>query len=90
VLEAMAHQLPVIATDLDIATCDYFKPQENILPLGDADSFASTVKRLRVDHAHWLYLSTRARDTVEQFANWKHYGNAMRQIIDDLTLNQRR
>lgn len=84
VLEAMAHQLPVIATDLDIASCDYFKPNENIIPLGDADSFASTVSRLRVDDAYWLDLSERARETVEEFANWGRYAKEMYEVISDL------
>lgn len=84
VLEAMAHQLPVIATDLDIDCCDYFKPYENILPMGDADNFANTVRRLRVDDTHWLNLSVRARNTVEEFANWGRYGNEMNEVIRDL------
>lgn len=84
VLEAMAHQLPVIATDLDIASCDFFKPNENILPLGDVDSFARTVRRLRVDDAFWLYLSTGARETIEEFANWEGYGNEMYRVIRSL------
>ena len=89
VLEAMAHQLPVIATDLDIACCDYFKPHENILSMGDADSFAITVRRLRTDVSHWLDLSTRARDTVEDFANWENYGSEIYRIIEELTCTKR-
>lgn len=86
VLEAMAHQLPVIATELDIDSCDYFKRGKNILPLGDADSFANAVRRLRNDQAYWLSLSSYARDTVEEFANWGHYGDAIVQIIQDLVV----
>lgn len=85
VLEAMAHQLPVIATDLDISCCDYFNCHENILPLVDAEGFASTVRRLRIDDAYWLELSTRARDTVEEFASWERYGEMMFEVIRDLT-----
>jgi glycosyltransferase involved in cell wall biosynthesis len=77
VLEAMAHQLPVIAADLDIECCDYFKPNQNILSLGDPDNFAQIVRKLRADEAYWLSLSSRARDTVEEFANWDSFGDAI-------------
>lgn len=83
VLEAMAHQLPVIATDLDIDCCDYFKRGRNILPLGDADCFANTVRQLRNDQTYWLSLSNCARDTVEEFANWLRYGETMFEIINE-------
>lgn len=82
VLEAMAHQLPVIATDLDIDCCDYFKRGKNILTLGDADSFANTVRQLRNDQTYWLSISDCARDTVEEFANWLRYGETMFEVID--------
>lgn len=85
VLEAMAHQLPVIATDLDIDCCDYFKRHENILPMGEAESFANTIRQLRIDEAYWLALSTRARDTVEEFANWERYGDVISEVIRNLT-----
>ena len=90
VLEAMAHQLPVIATDLDIASCDYFKPNKNILPLGDVDTFARTIRRLRSDGDYWVNLSTNARNSIEQYANWRNYGNEMRKVIYDLTLTKYR
>jgi len=90
VLEAMAYQLPVIATDLDISCCDYFKCRENILPLVDAEGFANTVRRLRIDEAYWLELSIRARDTVEEFASWERYGDMMFAVIRDLTHVQSR
>lgn len=89
VLEAMAHQLPVIATDLDISCCDYFKPHKNILPMGDADSFANTVRRLRVDDAHWLKLSSLARDTIEKYANWELYGSEISRVIGYLNRTKR-
>jgi glycosyltransferase involved in cell wall biosynthesis len=89
VLEAMAHQLPVIATELDISCCDYFKLKENILSMGDPESFANTVRRLRTDVSYWLNLSSSARDTVDEFANWENYGKEMFRIIDDLTHTKR-
>jgi hypothetical protein len=85
VLEAMAHQLPVIATDLDIACCDYFQRNLNIVPLGDATDFANAVARLRNDQQYWLDLSDRARDAVEEFANWECYADSMLEIIKKLT-----
>lgn len=87
VLEAMAHQLPVIATDVDIVCCNYFQRNVNILPLGDADHFADTVTRLRSDEHHWLDLSARARDTVEEFASWERCGDALFEVINNLTIS---
>lgn len=84
VLEAMAHQLPVIATEFDIVCCDYFQPDMNILPMGDANQFADTVQRLRGDPVRWETLSAHARDTVEEFASWERYGGTMIQIMQDL------
>lgn len=84
ILEAMAHQLPVIATDLDIATCNYFKTNVNILCMLDANSFAENVARLRSDHPHWIKVSENARDTVEEFASWDGYGNSLIKAINDI------
>lgn len=85
VLEAMANQLPVIATELDIGCCDYFQRDINILPLDDAGQFAETVQRLRDDPVLWRELSERARDTVEEHASWERYGEVMFDIIQDMT-----
>lgn len=89
VLEAMAHQLPVIATELDIVCCDYFRRDVNILPMDGLDQFADTVRRLREEVAGWEALSTSARDTVEEFANWDRYGDTMFQVIGELTAPSR-
>lgn len=88
ILEAMAHQLPVIATDFDIATCDYFKQGVNILRMGDLNSFAEVVKRLRNDQLYWLNVSANARNTVEEFASWNSYGDEMINVIKDLLHDQ--
>lgn len=88
ILEAMAHQLPVIATDFDIATCDYFKQGVNILRMGDVNSFAEVVKLLRNDKLYWLNVSANARNTVEEFASWNGYGDAMINVIKDLLHDQ--
>lgn len=89
VLEAMANQLPVIATELDIACCDYFQPTVNILSMGDPDQFADTVQRLRQDPGRWEALSANARNTVEEFASWEHYGSVMVQVIKGLVAADR-
>lgn len=86
VLEAMAHQLPVIATKLDIESCDYFTSGENIFLLRSPDSFADFLKELRANEHNWLYISKQARTTVEEFANWDIYGQAMYQMICNLQL----
>lgn len=84
VLEAMAHQLPVIATEMDMGTCSYFERGVNILPMDTSDMFADTVGRLRADEGHWRDVSARARDTVEQFASWERYGDVMIQTAHEL------
>lgn len=89
VLEAMANQLPVIATEVDIVCCDYFQRDVNILSMDTAAQFAETVVRLRADQTRWLDLSTRARDTVEEYASWERYGEAMFQVIERLSRAQR-
>jgi len=89
VLEAMAHQLPVIATQFDIECCDYFQSGVNVLPLEGLDDFAETVSKLRRDEALWCALSKRSRDTVEEFANWGRYAEAMIAVIDDLKRSRR-
>lgn len=70
VLEAMAHQLPVIATQLDLDTCAYFTAGENILDMGNLEHFCTQVQRLRDDPALWSRLSEAGRSTVETYASW--------------------
>lgn len=70
VLEGMAHQVPVIATDLDIDTCGFFDPPHNILRLGTPAAFASTVGALAADDERWRRLAEAGRDTVERHASW--------------------
>ena len=89
VLEAMANQLPVLATEVDIICCDYFQRGVNILPMDTADEFADAVARLRGDASRWCELSDNARDSVVEFASWERYGDAMFQVIQDLTQHPR-
>lgn len=71
ILEAMANQLPVIATKLDISTCAYFKPGSNILDMQNAESFCAQVAKLKAEPKLWLQLSEAGRSTVETHANWE-------------------
>lgn len=84
VLEAMSNQLPVIATDVDIASCDYFKEGDNILSLKDLCNFVDTVQRLRHDKSLWFHLSEHGRCTVEEFASWNAYGDDVTKILSNL------
>lgn len=77
ILEGMAHQVPVIATDLDIQTCGYFQQGENILSLGEPAEFAATAHRLSQDPALWQRLSANGRRTVEQHADWAVFASVM-------------
>lgn len=77
VLEAMANQLPVIATDLDIDTCSYFDPPHNLLRLGSPAEFVTCVERLIEDAALWTHLSDAGRRTVEQHATWSAFADVV-------------
>ena len=70
VLEAMAYQVPVIATRFDINVCNYFSAGNNILEMKDAESFCVAVARLKTEPAFWRQLSQAGRLTVEEHANW--------------------
>lgn len=77
ILEGMAHQVPVIATDLDIGTCSYFAAGDNILALGTPDDFVATLLRLHRDPQLWRQLSSSGRRTVEQHAAWSAFADAL-------------
>ena len=70
VLEAMANQLPVIATRFDIDVCKYFSAGYNILEMYDTESFCVAVDRLKSESALWIQLSEAGRLTIEEHANW--------------------
>ena len=84
ILEAMANQLPVIATKLDIDSCEFFQRDINILQADDHNSFAESVCSLRRNNAIWHSLSENARKTVEINANWDSYGESMIKTIKQL------
>lgn len=84
VLEAMANQVPVVATELDLGTCHYFEAGRNILMMGEPTDFARTVAALRNDPDRWLQLVEAARTTVETHASWEGFARAMRDQIEAL------
>jgi glycosyltransferase involved in cell wall biosynthesis len=90
VLEAMANQVPVLATELDLGTCQYFEAGRNILMMGEPDVFAQTVARLRDEPAWWLELVEAARTTVEQEASWEGFARSMRAQVQALLLDRAR
>lgn len=77
VLEGMAHQVPVIATDLDIDTCGFFDPPRNILRLGTPAEFAATVAALAADGQGWHNVAEAGRDTVERNASWDGFATVL-------------
>lgn len=84
ILEAMAHQLPVIATRLDISSTDYFHSGENILCFDDAENALShAVVHLR-DEGCWQLLSKNSRRTVEDHASWPLFAAAVAKEFAEL------
>jgi glycosyltransferase involved in cell wall biosynthesis len=77
VLEAMAHQLPVIATPLDIRSCSFYETDVNVLSMDSVDRFVSAVKRLADDPRFWADLSQAGRSTVERHADWQDFAEVM-------------
>lgn len=77
VLEAMAHELPVIATSMDVRTCSFYRPGENIVCIDTSAELAAAVRRLAEEPAHWTRLSRAGRDTVERHADWDRFAETM-------------
>ena len=84
VLEAMAHQVPVIATRFDINVCNYFSTGNNILEMQDTESFCAAVARLKSEPAFWTQLSQAGRITVEEHANWDQCAATIVQEVHEL------
>jgi len=70
ILEAMANQVPVVATRLDAESCGYFRSGENLLAFDNPQEFVDGVGRLVSDDAFWRDLAEAGRRTVEQHASW--------------------
>jgi glycosyltransferase involved in cell wall biosynthesis len=77
VLEAMAHQLPVIATPMDVRSCSFYEPGLNILCMDSVEGFVHGVGRLAEDRLFWESLSRAARATVERHADWDRFAEAL-------------
>jgi len=77
VLEAMAHQLPVIATPLDVGTCSFYRANENIVRVDTVADLVAAAKRLAAEPAFWLSLSRAGRSTVERHADWRLFAEAL-------------
>lgn len=80
-LEGMANQLPVIASDLDIDTCNFLDPPINIRRLGTINDFVATVTDLLSDHVEWKRISSAGRKTVEEFANWDVFASRISEEV---------
>ncbi len=66
VLEAMAHQVPVVATDVgDVAELLDHGGCGALVPPGDADLLVQTLRRLLADQTHARDLARRARSRYE-------------------------
>jgi len=71
ILEAMANELPVIASTLDINSTSYFDPDRNILEFTESpDSLIAAIQKLKIDANRWTDLRTNGRLTIEEFASW--------------------
>lgn len=88
ILEAMANEVPVIATDLDISTCSYFSAGENILRMGSPSEFAQVIEALRNDTAMWQRMSSQGRMTVELHANWARFADVILAALERIHLGR--
>lgn len=84
ILEAMANEIPVIATKLDLDSCDFFNENKNILKFTNLANFCEVISRLRCNPDFWLNLSISGRATIEKFSNWDLFGEAIAQELNTL------
>ncbi|SDP57214.1 Glycosyltransferase involved in cell wall bisynthesis [Ralstonia sp. 25mfcol4.1] len=84
ILEAMANQVPVVATRLDAESCGYFRPGENLLAFDTAQEFVAGVSRLVTDDAFWRDIAEAGRRTVEQHASWQLFADEIHAEIGRL------
>lgn len=75
ILEAMANQVPVVATRLDAESCGYFRPGENLIAFDTPQDFIDGVGRLATDDAYWHDMADAGRRTVEQHASWELFAD---------------
>lgn len=77
ILEAMANQVPVLATPLDVESCGYFQAGQNLLSFDSPDEFVLCVGRLLEDEAYWTAIAEAGRSAVETHASWRLFANAI-------------
>jgi len=85
ILEAMANEVPVIATDLDLKTSNYYRESVNILKFEDAHSFSKCLNLLKNDGREWLRIASAGRKTVESYADWSLYSESLLNEVLSLT-----
>lgn len=78
ILEAMAHQVPVIATSLDIESTNYFLHENNILCFDDqSNALSNSIVALQQNQELWKRLSQNGRKTVESYASWPLFAKSI-------------
>lgn len=77
ILEAMANQVPVLATPLDVESCGYFQAGRNLLSFDSPDEFAQGAGRLLEDEAYWITMAQAGRSAVEAHASWGLFADAI-------------
>jgi len=88
ILEAMAHQCPVLATSLDIDSNSMFSEGENILSIDKKeDSFVTSLNSLKNSADLWRKFSESGRSTVQTHASWDQFTETIKQEI--LTLKHK-
>lgn len=84
ILESMAHQLPVIATPLDAASCAYFDPPRNMLVFDSVATFKDALCSVRTETV-WQRLSIEGRATVSAYASWDGFARTIHEQLLMLT-----
>lgn len=83
VLEAMANQIPVVASELDIDSTDFFIPGQNILSFRDTESLKSAILTMKHDIPAWHYIASNGRKCVEEHASWHQFSAEMIKLFND-------
>lgn len=74
ILEAMAHGVPVIASELDVDSCGYFADSKNILAFDDNEGFVHAVTALKIPTKR-AGIVEQAFDLIRDHANWDRFAN---------------
>jgi glycosyltransferase involved in cell wall biosynthesis len=72
ILEAMAHGVPVIASELDVDSCGYFADSKNILAFDDNAGFVRAVAALKIPAKRALIVE-QAFGLIRDHANWDRF-----------------